>query len=60
MDLHFHSDQREKKNMWAGNMLMFPAGVNMKRLKIRFNNDTFNDLESNFLLRDNNFKHSAL
>ncbi len=41
MDLHFHSDQREKTNMWAGNMLMFPAGVNMKRLKIRFNNDTF-------------------
>ncbi len=28
-------------NKWAGNMLMFHFDVNMKRLKIRFKNDSF-------------------
>ncbi len=52
MNLHFHSDQRENWlmvkfsqvctcNNWAGNMLIFHVDVNMKRLGIRFKNDTF-------------------
>ncbi len=31
----------EKTNMWADNMLMFHVDVNMKRLGIRFKNDSF-------------------
>ncbi len=38
MNLHFHSDQREKTNKWAGNM--FHVDVNMKRLGISFKNDS--------------------
>uniref|UniRef100_A0A673FNL1 3-ketoacyl-CoA thiolase, mitochondrial-like n=1 Tax=Sinocyclocheilus rhinocerous TaxID=307959 RepID=A0A673FNL1_9TELE len=34
------SDQHEKTNNWAGNMLMFHVEVNMKRLGIRFKNDS--------------------
>ncbi len=41
MNLHFHSDQGEKTNKWAGNMLMFHVDVNMKWLGIRFKNDLF-------------------
>ncbi len=41
MNLHFHSDQGEKTNKWAGNMLMFHVDINMKRLGIRFKNDSF-------------------
>ncbi len=48
MNLHFHSDQRENqvsqvcvRNKWAGNMLIFHVDVNMKRLGIRFKNDSF-------------------
>ncbi len=41
MYLHFHSDKREKTNKWEGNMLMFHVGVNMKRLGIRFKNNSF-------------------
>ncbi len=41
MTLHFHSDQCEKTNKWAGNMLMFHVDLNMKRLGIRFKNDSF-------------------
>ncbi len=47
MNLHFHSDQCENTNKWAGNMLMFHFDVNMKRLGIRFKKMTrFNDSES--------------
>ncbi len=40
-NLHFHSDQREKPNKWAANMLMFNFDINMKRLGFRFKNDSF-------------------
>ncbi len=39
--LHFYSDQWEKTNKWAGNMLMFHVDINMKRLGIRFKNNLF-------------------
>ncbi len=46
-------------NKWAGNMLMFHFDINMKRLKIRFKNDSFQWFRVDSLLRDNNFIHSA-
>ncbi len=41
MNLHLHSNQCEKTNKWAGNMLMFHVDVNMKWLGIRFKNGSF-------------------
>ncbi len=40
MNLHLHSDQREKTNKWADNMLMFHVEVNMKGHGIRFKKDS--------------------
>ncbi len=37
----FNSDQHKNTNKWAGNMLMFHVDINMKRLGIRFKNDSF-------------------
>ncbi len=37
----FIQTNAEKTNNWAGNMLMFHIDVNMKRLGIRFKNDSF-------------------
>ncbi len=54
MNLHFHSDQREKTNKWVGNrpMLMFHVDVNMQWLGM---------IQGQLsLLRDNNFIHGAL
>ncbi len=40
-ELAFYSDQHEKINKWAGNMLIFHVDVTMKRLGIHFKNDLF-------------------
>ncbi len=41
MNEHFHSDQHEKTNKSAGNMLMFHFDINIERLEIHFKNDSF-------------------
>ncbi len=35
------TDNFKAPNKWAGNMLMFHFDVNMKQLKIRLKNDSF-------------------
>ncbi len=50
---------RSALNKWAGNMLMFHVDVNLNLLGICFKNHSFQWFRL-FLLRDNNFIHSAL
>ncbi len=44
----------------TGNMLMFHVDINMKRLGIRFKNDSFQWFRVDSVLRDNNFICGAL
>ncbi len=49
-----------KDQQVGGNMLMFHVDVCMKRLGIRFKNDSSMIQSRLFPLRDNNFIHGAL
>ncbi len=45
MNVHFHSDQHEKINTWAGNMLFY-VDVNMKWFRFNDSESTLSFLET--------------